>query len=272
MPRPDTSPGAIPPRSGALFSARGLTAGYGELSVLRGVDLALEPGTLTALIGPNGAGKTTLLHALCGILPAAAGEVTLDGQPLAGRSRRWIARRIALVAQFTEPVPGITVEETVALGRYPWMGPLAPPSAADRAAIESALALMELQDLRGRRLETLSGGERQRVFLARALAQTTPVMLLDEPVANLDLRYQQETFARLRELAASRSIAILVAEHQLNLVSAACDRVIVLARGEIVARGEPEEIVTEEMIRTVFGARMRVVRDERGRPQCLWEF
>jgi iron complex transport system ATP-binding protein len=255
-----------------FLEARGLSAAYGERVVFRGVDLSLAPGMLTALIGPNGAGKSTLLHTLSGILPSAAGSVLLHGRPLQSYSRREIARRIALVPQAGEMVGGITVEETVALGRYPWMGPVAPPSPEDRAQIEAALGDMDLVPLRGRRLETLSGGERQRVFLARALAQATPALLLDEPAANLDLRYQQETFERLRALVASRGVAVLVAEHQLNLVAAACDRVLVLHAGALSAQGTPQEILTETLLHEVFGARMRVTRDARGRPQCLWDF
>jgi iron complex transport system ATP-binding protein len=256
----------------ACLEARGLTVEYDRRPVLRDVSLRLHPGELAALIGPNGAGKTTLLHTLCGILTPSAGEVLLDGRALRDQTRRSIARRVALVPQLSEVAAAVTVVETVALGRYPWMGPLAAPAVEDRERIESALEAMDLAALRDRPLETLSGGERQRVFLARALAQATPVLLLDEPAANLDLRYQQETFERLRALASGRGVAILVAEHQLNLVAAACDRVLLLHDGGLRAEGTPAEIVTDETLREVFGARMRVERDARGRPQCLWDF
>jgi iron complex transport system ATP-binding protein len=252
--------------------ARELSAAYGGASVFAGVSFSLARGTLTALVGPNGCGKTTLLHALCGIHTEMTGEVRLLGRPLRGLDRREIARRVGLVPQFSQIDFRVSVEETVALGRYPWLGPLAPPAPEDRAAVEGALIALDLAALRRRPLQTLSGGERQRVFLARALAQGAPVLLLDEPAASLDLRYQQETFARLRALAREQGTAVLVADHHLNLVAATCDAVIVLHRGRLAAQGAPREIVTEEMIRTVFGARMRVVRDEAGRPQCLWEF
>lgn len=255
-----------------LLAARGLCAAYGDRVVLRDIHLRIDPGTLTALIGPNGSGKSTLLHALCGILPGASGEVILDGRPLRAHARREIARRVALVEQAGETVPGISVEEAVALGRYPWMGPLAPPSAEDRAQVEAAMQAMDVHPLRFRRLETLSGGERQRVLLARALAQSTPILLLDEPAANLDLRYQQEIFERLRRLVRSRGVAVLVAEHQINLVAAACDRILVLHEGRLAAEGPPGEIVTESLLCGIFGARMRVERDAQGRPQCLWAF
>lgn len=249
-----------------------LAAAYEGRRVFADVSFTLSRGTLTALVGPNGCGKTTLLHTLCGIHHEATGEVRLRGQALREMSRREIARRVGLVPQFSEIDFGVTVAEAVALGRYPWLGMLAPPAAEDRAAIEEALAALDLLALRRRALQTLSGGERQRVFLARALVQAAPVLLLDEPAASLDLRYQQETFERLRALARERGAAVLVADHHLNLVAATCDSVIVLNRGAVVAQGTPREIVTEAMIRTVFGARMRVTRDAQGRPQCLWEF
>jgi iron complex transport system ATP-binding protein len=249
-----------------------LSAAYEGHSVFAGISFSLARGTLTALVGPNGCGKTTLLHALCGIHTEATGEVRLQGQPLRGLDRREIARRIGLVPQFSQIDFGVTVEEAVALGRYPWLGMLAPPAPEDRAAVEDALAALDLIVLRRRPLQTLSGGERQRVFLARALAQAAPVLLLDEPAASLDLRYQQETFERLRALARERGAAVLVADHHLNLVAATCDSVMVLHHGSLAMQGAPREIVTEEMIRTVFGARMRVTHDPQGRPQCLWEF
>ena len=254
-----------------ILSVESLTAGYGGRGVFADLSFALAPSTLTAIVGPNGSGKTTLLHPLCGIHPAARGEVRIGGDDLARLSRRDIARRAALVPQSVAIDFEVTLEEAVALGRYPWLGAIAPFSDRDRAAVEKAIRALDLDALRGRLLQNMSGGERQRVFLARAVAQETPLLLLDEPAAGLDLRYQQEIFARLRELAASRRMAILVADHHLNLVAATCDRLLVLHRGRLTADGPPEEIVTEEMIRTVFGARMRVRRENGGKPQCVWD-
>jgi len=261
-----------PAAGGVLLAARGLGAAYGSREVFRDVSLELHAGRLVALIGPNGCGKTTLLHALCGLLRPSAGRVELMGQPIGELSRRDVARRIALVAQFAAVEVEITVAETVTLGRYPHIGPWAPLSAADHGAVEQVLSAMNLLPLRDRPLQTLSGGERQRVLLARALAQETQVLLLDEPVASLDLRYQQETYERLAALASERRMGILVADHHLNLVAATCDEVLVLHNGGLRASGPPGEILTQETIREVFGARMRVQHDERGRPQCLWAF
>ncbi|MFH1144623.1 MAG: ABC transporter ATP-binding protein [Candidatus Eisenbacteria bacterium] len=256
----------------SLLTAQRLSAGYGDRPVFQDVSFSLGRGTLVGLVGPNGSGKTTLLHTLCGIHPALRGEVRCDDRPLTALSRKEIARRIALVPQSVEIDFHVTVNDTIALGRYPWLGPLAPLNAADERAVGEALDALELRGLRDRSLQTLSGGERQRVFLARALAQDTPLLLLDEPAASLDLRYQQEIFARLHRLAAEREVAILVADHHLNLVAAVCDRLLVLHENGLWADGKPEDIISAEMIRTVFGARMRVYQEAGGRPQCVWDF
>lgn len=253
-----------------VLRAHDLSAAHAGNIVFRGVNLALRRGELTALIGPNGSGKTTLIHALAGLHRERRGELHLMGRPLDTFPRREIARRLALVPQFASAEFDVTVAETVAMGRYPHLGPLTPLKRVDREAVTAALHDMNLSDLRDRPLGTLSGGERQRVHLARALTQDVPIFLLDEPVANLDLRYQQETYQRLRVLADERSLAILVADHHLNLIAATADRIVILHEGRLWADGTPREIITTKMIRTVFGARMCVTYDEGGRPQCQW--
>ncbi len=255
----------------APVEAKELAAVYGPHEVFAGISFDLEAGQLAALVGSNGSGKTTLLHTLCGIHRQMTGEVLIAGRSLAAFSPRELARRVALVPQMTDVAFEVTVDETVSLGRYPWMGPIAPPTHEDREAVEAALDAMDLAFLRDRPLQTLSGGERQRVVLARALAQGTEILFLDEPVASLDLKYQQETYRRLRALASDRGLCVLVADHHLNLVAAACDRVLVLRDGRLWGDGPPAEIISEEMIWQVFGARMRVHTGPGGTPQCLWD-
>ena len=254
------------------LTARSISARYGSKVVFEGISLELHAGELVALIGPNGSGKTTLLHTLCRIHPDSRGEIFLGSKSIESLSRRETARRVSLVPQFTEVGFEITVADAVGLGRYPWLGPLTPIGERDRERIEQAIDALDLGALRRRPLDSLSGGERQRVHLARALAQDTDLLLLDEPVASLDLKYQQETYERLRELADHRGKAILVADHHLNLVAAVCDRVVVLREGKIWADGGPAEIITREMIHAVFDARMNVQVNKEGTPQCLWTF
>jgi iron complex transport system ATP-binding protein len=247
-----------------------LTAGFGPCEVFRDVSFHLRPGTITALIGPNGSGKTTLLHSLCSIHAEWTGSVTLLGESLRNLSRRDVARRVALVPQFTQIDFDVTVKEAVALGRYPYLGPFAPLSAQDRAAIDEGLRAMDLVALRSRNVNALSGGERQRVILARALTQRTRLLFLDEPAASLDLGSQQGTYALLRRFVKENEAAVLVCEHDLNLVAAHCDRVLILNAGRLRAEGRPGEIISEDMIRAVFGARMRIERTDEGIVQCLW--
>ncbi|MBD3236944.1 MAG: ATP-binding cassette domain-containing protein [Candidatus Eisenbacteria bacterium] len=264
--------GRAPGSGDQLLGVERLTARYGRRIVFREVSFALSPGSLTALIGPNGCGKTTLLHALAGIHAELSGRIELDGRPLASFSRREVARRVALVPQFSRVDFDVPVAEAVATGRYPWLAPLQRFGPRDREAVAGATAAMDLEALRDRPIHTLSGGERQRVFLARALAQETPILLLDEPAASLDLRYQQETYARLIELARSREVAILVTDHHLNLVAATCERLLVLHEGRLWDDGPPREIISREMIQSVFGARMQIRSGAREVPQCVWDF
>lgn len=260
-----------PPRHGLpLLTATDVTVGYDGRDVLAGLCVEVRAGELTGLVGPNGAGKTTLLHALAGILALSGGGVRLRDRDLLSMSRREIAREVALVPQFSEISFDVKVAEAVALGRYPWVGPIAPLSSQDHQAVEAALEALDLVPLRNRSLNTLSGGERQRALLARSWAQDAPVFLLDEPVSNLDLRYQYETYRHLRRLSHERSRGILVADHHLNLIAAFCDRIIVLHEGRIWGDGAPEEIVNAQMLETVFRAPMEVLATAGNRPQCVW--
>lgn len=234
-----------------------VTAGYRERRVLHGVDLTLRRGDVTALVGPNGAGKSTLVAVASRWLTPDGGVVRLDGAPVAAYGRRPFARRVAVVAQGGEVPEGYAAEELVAMGRAPHAGFLRGPRASDEAAVEAAMRVTDVWDLRRRRVETLSGGERQRVILARALAQAPSVLLLDEPTSHLDLRYQIETL-RTARAAAARGVAVLVVVHDLNLAARACHRVVLLDRGHVVAAGTPAEVLTEARLRATYAADVRV--------------
>jgi iron complex transport system ATP-binding protein len=204
--------------------------------------LALRPGEITGLIGPNGAGKTTLLRALAG-LSAGPGAVTLDGQPLATLSPDARARRLAWLPAERQVGWPLLARDVVALGL---------PGRRDAAAVDRALSRTDTAALAGRRIDRLSTGERARVLLARALVASPGWLLLDEPVANLDLRHQLDLLDLLRGEAA-RGAGVVLSLHDLTLADAACDRLVLLDAGRIVADGAPAGVLTPDVLATVFG-------------------
>lgn len=235
-----------------------LSCGYGRRAVLNGVSFALNPGELTAVLGPNGCGKTTLLKTLARLLPPLAGSVTIDCHPLATLNRRAVARRVAFAPQVLAPDWPFTVTEYVALGRIPHAGWWSPLSAADKAVVEQSLTRFGLTPLAAVRVTELSGGEWQRVRLAKALAQEPQVLLLDEPTAHLDPRYQFELLSLVRELIAERRLTVAVTLHDLNLVGPWADRVILLANGRVIADGPPAEVLTAEKLAAAYSATFAV--------------
>jgi iron complex transport system ATP-binding protein len=251
--------------SAALVEARGVGHAFGAVPVLRGVDLAVEPGKFVVVAGPNGAGKTTLLRALAGVLTPDAGEVTLAGRRIEQWSRREIAQRLAVVPQESAlPFP-FSVREMVALGRAPFLGPLGRESAADVARTDAALVALELEGLAERAYPTLSGGEKRRVLLARALAQGVDTWLLDEPTAHMDLGHGLYCFEWLRAwLGAAPGRGVLLVTHDLVLAARFADELVLLARGAVAARGAPADVLTAEHIGAVYGVEARVERDSAG--------
>src|SRR5712692_1261729 len=239
--------------------ARALEAGYGTRAVLRGIDLELSPGRLTALVGPNGSGKSTLLRALSGLIRPTAGAVTLDGVDVATLSRASLAARIAVVPQSFDTLFPFTVREIVALGRSARLGLFARPTADDMGAVARAITAQDLDTFVDRRLDALSGGERQRVVLAMALAQEAGVLLLDEPTAHLDPAHQIGTVRRVAELARTRGVVALAVLHDLNLAALA-DRVVVLDAGRVVVDGPPAVALAADVVARVFGAGLTAVQ------------
>lgn len=245
----------------ALLTAREISFAYNGRRVLNGVSLDVSAGEFVGLIGANGSGKTTLLRVLLGLLTAAAGDVTLCDYALASLGRREIARRATLVQQDTRVDFAFTAREIVAMGRTPYLGRFTPEGEADRAAIERAMRETETDSFASRPVTELSGGERQRVHLARALAQETRVILLDEPTANLDLTHQFEALQLVRDFTRAGRAA-LAAIHDLSLAARFCDRLLLLSEGRIAADGPPVEVINESNLARHFGLRARVKRDE----------
>jgi iron complex transport system ATP-binding protein len=243
----------------AAVSLRDISVRFGRTRVLDGVSLEIEEGEWVALIGPNGAGKTTLLRSIAGLV-RCGGSVTLGGRPLGELSRRERAQRVAVVPQLPSTPGWLTVSEYVLLGRTPHLGLLAGEGASDFAAAEQALRRLDLLDLADRCLGTLSGGELQRVVVARALAQDARVVLLDEPIASLDIGHQQQMLELLDELRRESSLTLVAAVHDLTLAAQYADRVVLLVGGAVVADGSAEEVLTEEALAEHYEARVRIVR------------
>jgi iron complex transport system ATP-binding protein len=245
----------------ALLTADNVSFAYHDRRVLQDVSLVIGAGEFVGVIGANGSGKTTLLRVLLGLLPTTTGEVRLGDAPLGTLTRREIALRAALVQQDTRIDSAFTGREIVAMGRTPYLGRFTPETLADKEAIKRAMSATETEDFAGRLVTELSGGERQRVQLARALAQDTEVMLLDEPTANLDLAHQFEALRLIRHVT-RQGKAALAAIHDLSLAARFCDRLLLLSDGNIVAAGEPADVVTESNLARFFALRARVRRDE----------
>jgi len=242
----------------ALLEAQGLQVELGGTPVLHGIDLAFAPGCWTSIVGPNGAGKSTLLRALAGLLPHQ-GQVQLRGRPLANRSARERARTLAWLAQggaSDAAADDLASHDVVMLGRLPHQRWLAAPSAADHAAVEAAMHRTQCWEWRERPLGQLSGGERQRVLLARALAVQAEVLLMDEPLANLDPPHQADCLATARELARAGHTVVSVL-HELHAALSA-DRVVVMAAGRVLHHGPSGDAATHRALEAVFDHRVRV--------------
>lgn len=239
---------------GLRLDAAGVT--LGGRAVLEGVTLEARAGEVLALVGPNGAGKSTLLGLLSGERRPDTGTATLDGRPLHEFAPLELARRRAVLTQDNAVSFPFRVREVLEMGRSPWAR--TPQLADDRAALEAAAAQADVSHLLDRRFTELSGGERARVSLARVLAQSTGIVLLDEPTAALDLRHQEDVLAVARELAAAGR-AVVIVLHDLSLAGAVADRVGLLGAGRLVALGPPAEVLTASRIGEVYGVEVEVL-------------
>jgi len=228
----------------------GLACGYGRglPDVLTGVDLDVEAGAVLALLGPNGSGKTTLLRTIARLLPPRAGTVRVDGEDAWRRGRAWTHRRVALALQDDPQGARLTIEEVVRLGRAAHRGWWLPMTDDDAAVVERVLERTGLASMRGRGVDRLSAGEWQRVVLAQSLAQEPRVLLLDEPTAHLDWNYQREILDLVDHLARDEGVAVVASLHDLNQASTWADRVALLAEGRLLAVGEPDEVLTPELL------------------------
>lgn len=240
-----------------MIDLDGVGVELGGTAILKDVSLFAPEGEFLAVVGPNGAGKTTLLRTCNGLLSPDEGTVTLDGTDVCGLSARSIGRLVATVPQETHLAFDFDVADVVAMGRTPHRSRFATTTEADRTAVDSALERTETAQFADRSVDDLSGGERQRVVFARALAQETPVLLLDEPTASLDINHQIKTLSMARDLAAEGK-TVVAAIHDLELAARFCDRLALLADGELLEVAPPEAVLTAERLETAFGIRTAV--------------
>jgi len=263
-----------------MLKIRSLTCGYGEKVVLHEINLTLQPGKILAVIGPNGAGKSTLIKAISGVIPVTGGSIEWAGSDMlklnpderAG-SIEWAgsdmlklnpderARLVSVVAQARNLPPAFTAWEVVSLGRTPYLNWLGQLSKGDDEIISQAMKETGTFDLANRMTGELSGGEQQRLFLARALSQQTPLLLLDEPTSHLDLQYQVQLIHLLRNLIHGSDKAALIVMHDLNLAARVSDQVALLVDGRVAAHGTPNEVMTEEILGSAYHVELGIIQN-----------
>ncbi|WJH40923.1 ABC transporter ATP-binding protein [Aliirhizobium terrae] len=228
----------------------------GEALIVNGVSLSVEKGKILGLLGPNGSGKSSLLRLICRLRKVKSGIIRLGDDDIASIPRTALAKRIAFVEQQSTTDTQLTVRDVVQLGRTPHRGLLSTWNAGDEAAIDEALGRVGMRERSGQLWQTLSGGERQRVHIARALAQAPSELLLDEPTNHLDIQHQLDILSLVTRLGVTSVVAL----HDLNLAAMFCDSLAVMRKGEVIAAGPPETVLTEELIADVFGVRAHIER------------
>jgi iron complex transport system ATP-binding protein len=243
------------------ITAKDLSIGYDDRTIVSNLDLEIAEGTVTVVIGPNGCGKSTLLRALGRLLPARAGQVILDGKEISKIKTREVAKVLGILPQSPIAPDGLTVADLVARGRHPHQSWYQQWSTGDEAAVTEALKLTGMTDLADRTVDELSGGQRQRAWISMALAQGTEVLLLDEPTTFLDLAHQIDVLDLVAKLNKELGRTIVVVLHDLNLAARYAHQLVAMRAGKIVASGAPEDVLTEPILREVFDLEAKVITD-----------
>ncbi len=231
---------------------------YGKVSVLKDVSFTVNPGEFFVIIGPNGSGKTSLIKSIAGIEKPQHGRIDIMGRPLSGYGRKALARKVALVPQTAPADFPFTVAETVLMGRAPHLGLLGLESESDLKIVRQVMVFTGVAELADRKIEHLSGGERQRAFVARAVCQSSDIILLDEPTASLDLAYQARLMDLMEALKNDRGATIVMVSHDVNLAALYADRLLLLKDGQIMSQGRPADVLTYETLEKVYGCTLLV--------------
>ena len=243
----------------SAIDIKNLTVKAGAKTLINDVTLSVEAGTWLTIIGPNGAGKTSLVETVAGIRKIDAGSIAITGQDIGGLSERERARLVALVPQNPFVPSGMSVRDYVALGRTAYHGMMRAPSAGDRAIVDSVIERLSLQEFAKRNVATLSGGERQRMVLARTLAQSTMVVVLDEPITGLDLRHQMDLLELLKKEVADCGLTVLATLHDLTLAGQFADRLVLLDKSQVVLDGPARDVIRNAELANRYGMQLRVV-------------
>ena len=244
-----------------VFEVQRCSFAYGDSSVLNDISFSLQSGCFYGLLGPNGSGKTTLLDLMTAAHPRQSGKINFLGRDIGSYSKRILAQHIALVPQDLTIGFDYPVFDVVLMGRHPYIPRFAMPSQSDIDLVEAALTEMDVSDLRDRPVTHLSGGERQRVLVARALAQNTGTLLLDEPTASLDIRHTFDIMQALRRRVSTAGITAIATIHDLDLAAVFCDELLVLKNGRLYRSGAVQEVMTSDLIRDVFSTEADISLD-----------
>ena len=262
-----------------MLSIQSVSIAYGDNLVVRGVDVEIAAGEIVAVIGPNGAGKTSIIRAVSGTIPLIAGKIWIDGEDAETLSVKERAKRIAVVPQARQMGGAYSVNQAVMMGRTAHMNWLGKESQYDYDCVKNALEQTGLIALADRQIAQLSGGEQQRVLLARALAQKTPILLLDEPTNHLDLHHKYHLLDLVKQLVFDFQLTLMVAMHDLNMVSQIATRIALLINGEIQTLGFPDDVLTKEIIEEAYQVSVEIIHDPhtnkpviiaRGETEELW--
>jgi len=254
----------------SVIHAKSLTLSYGKKPVFSNLDLLIPEGKITVFIGSNGCGKSTLLRSLARLLKPQEGSVILDGSDIAKLSSKEVARRLAILPQGPIAPEGLTVQQLVKQGRYPYQSFLQQWSREDEKMVKKALEVTHMDELANRSVDSLSGGQRQRAWIAMTLAQNTATILLDEPTTYLDMTHQIDILDLLYDLNEQENRTVVMVLHDINLACRYAHHIVAVKEGHIYAQGEPENIVNEKLIRDVFEMECQVTADPLfGTPLCI---
>ena len=254
-----------------MIELKNVTCGYGDFPVLKDISLQIAEGDFCALLGPNGAGKSTLLYTIMGYLKPSEGYITIFEKDIAKIKHSWLAKQIAFVPQETRSEFDHTVQETVLMGRYPYLGFLQSYSSEDYEAVDAVLENLKLTEFKHRWLSEISGGEKQRVLIARALVQQTPFILLDESLSQLDINYQIEIMKLLRTIHSKENKTVLIVSHNINLAANYAERLIFLKEGKLLAAGKPEDLMQKETLKDLFAVELDImINPHTGHPNIIY--